>query len=179
MSSLSYTKIYIKIAAISLSFLFFPWAVKAATVYFSVPTESIYQGDIFIAEVKVSSPEELINAGEITVLFDKNKLEVRELSSGGLLFSLWMKPPIFSNEEGKASFIGGTPDGFQGEEALILKIVFLAKNEGEAKLDFQDDTSLFLHDGKGTRISPWLRPVSLNISKRPPEITPRTNGNSK
>lgn len=149
----------------------FPLISQGATISFSSATEKIYKDDIFVVETRISSPDEFINAAESTLLFDTNKLEVKELSTGGSLFSVWLKPPIFSNENGKISFIGGTPDGFQGRDALILKIIFLAKNSGEAKLDFQDDTALFLHNGKGTKIRPWLRPLSLNILKRPSEIT--------
>lgn len=157
----------------SFAFLLSPLTTLSATIYFYSETKDIYQGDIFIVETRISSPDKLINAAESIILFDKDKLEVKELSTGGSLFSLWLKPPIFSNEEGKISFIGGTPDGFQGKEALILKIIFLAKNDGEAKLNFQDDTLLFLHDGKGTPISPWLNPLSLRILKRSPEISPK------
>lgn len=154
-------------------FVLFPFVTQAATVYFTSDSENIYQDDTFIVKLKIASPDEFINAVEGVLLFDKDKLEVKELSSGGSLFNLWLQPPIFSNQEGKISFVGGTPDGFQGEEALVLKIIFLAKNKGEAVLDFQDDTSAFLHDGKGTRISPWLRPLTFNVLERPPEITPK------
>ena len=153
-----------------LGFILLPSTTLAATIHFYSETENIYQGDIFIVETKISSSDKLINAAEGTIFFDKERLEVKELSSGGSLFSVWLSPPVFSNKEGEISFIGGTPDGFHGEDALVLKIIFLAKNDGEAKLDFQDNTTLFLHDGKGTQINPWLRPFSLNILKRPAEI---------
>ena len=155
------------------SLVLLPSAVQAAHIYFSLVAEEIYKDDIFIVETRVSSPDRFINAAESTLLFDNDKLEVKELSIGGSLFSLWPGPPVFSNQKGKISFIGGTPDGFQDEDALILKIIFLAKNKGEAVLDFQDNTYLFLHDGKGTQFGPWLRPLSLNILERPAEIIPK------
>lgn len=153
-------------------FFFFPSFVKAAGVYFSCE-EKIYQGDVFLVKLRIFSPDKFINALEGHLLFDKEKLEIKEISAGDSLFSLWPEKPAFSNEEGKINFVGGTPDGFQGEEALVLNIFFLAKNTVEAKLDFQDNTFLYLNDGKGTQISPWLRPLSLNILERPTEITPK------
>jgi len=161
------------IAVALLCFALLPFTVKAATIYFSSSSENIFQGDMFVIEIKISSPDEPVNAVESTILFDKEKLEVKELSSGGSLFSVWLKEPAFSNQEGKVSFIGGTPNGFQGEEALILKIIFLAKNKGEAKLDFSDNTVLFLHDGSGTQVNPWLRPLTFNISESSLKMTPK------
>ena len=168
-----YGKIFISVAVILFGFILSPTLAKAATVYFSPNSDNISQDDVFIVEARISSPEEAINVAEGTIKFDNNKLEVKELSTGGSIFSLWPKPPVFSNQDGKISFVGGVPGGFQGEDARVLKIIFLAKNEGEAELAFQDDTSLFLNDGSGTKISPWLRPMSLNILKPLPEVAPK------
>ena len=94
------------------SLVLLPSAVQAAHIYFSLVAEEIYKDDIFIVETRVSSPDRLINAAESVLLFDNDRLEVKELSTGGSIFSVWLSPPVFSNQEGKISFIGGTPDGF-------------------------------------------------------------------
>lgn len=155
----------------AVGFFFLPFAVKAATtVYFDLENPMIYEGDTFMAEIKISSSDKSINVIDGTILYDNNKLEVKEVSTGGSLFTLWPKPPVFSNNKGNLSFVGGISGGFQGEKGEVLKIIFLAKNEGEAQIDFLDGFSVFLNDGKGTSINPWLRPLSLNISKRPTEI---------
>lgn len=164
---------YLAFIIILFGLVLFPFIAKAATIYFSSVSENIYQDDVFITEVRISSPDKFINAAEGALRFDKDKVEVKELSTGGSLFSVWLQPPVFSNQDGKINFIGGTPDGFQGEDALVLKIIFLAKNRGEAKLDFQDDTYLFLHDGKGTKFNPELGPLTLNILERPAEVSPK------
>ena len=149
-----------------LGLVFLPSVAKASRIYFSPVVKEIYKDDVFILEVRISSSDQLINATEGVLLFNKNKLEVKELSAGGSLFDVWLQKPAFSNQDGKINFTAGTPDGFQGENALVLKIIFLAKNTGEAKLDFQDATSFFLHDGKGTPINPWLKSLTLNILER-------------
>ncbi len=155
------------------SFILLPVTVKAANIYFFSESQDIYQGDTFVVETRISSPDKSINAVEGSLLFDNNGLEVKELSTGGSLFSLWLEQPVFSNEEGRISFVGGVPGGFQGKEAEILKIIFFAKNEGKAKLDFRDDISVFLNDGQGTQMGPWVEPLTLSISKRPTEIPPK------
>jgi len=150
-----------------------PLSALASAVYFSSSAENIYKDDIFIIKTKISSLENFINAAEGSILFDKNLLEIKEVSTGGSVFSLWPKGPVFSNDEGKISFVGGTPEGFRGEEAEFLKIIFSAKEEGEASLGFGDDFVLFLNDGKGTKIEPQLKSLALSILKRPPELAPK------
>ena len=169
-------KIYLICGVVILAtgFLLGPFIAKAATtVYFDLEKPIIYEGDTFIVNMKISTPDKSINVIDGTILYDNNKLEIREISTGGSLLSLWSKLPVFSNDKGTLSFVGGVSGGFQGEEGKVLKIIFLAKSEGEAQIDFLDGFSVFLNDGRGTHINPWLRPLSLNISKRPAEIMPR------
>ena len=119
-------------------------AYTATTVYFNLENPVIHEGDTFLADLKISTPDKPINVVDGTILYDSNKLEIKEVSTGNSLFALWPKPPVFSNKKGILNFVGGTSDGFQGKNGEVLKIVFLAKNEGEAQIDFLDDFSVFL-----------------------------------
>ena len=150
-----------------------PKTIFAASVYFTSNSQNIYPDDVFVVDAKISSPTELINVADGAFLFDQNILKVKELSTGGSVFSLWAQQPTFSNETGRISFIGGTHEGFQGENGLILKAIFLAKKEGESQLAFSDGFSVFLSDGKGTKINPKKKPFTFSILKRPPQISPR------
>ena len=145
-------------------------AKAATTIYLEREEKDIYEGDVFVVDLKISSPDKSINAIDGAIIYDNQKLEIKEVSSGGSLFVLWPRSPVFSNEKGNLSFVGGTPEGFQGENGKVFKIAFFAKTAGETKIDFRDGFSVFLHDGKGTQINPWLKPLSLNILTRPPEI---------
>lgn len=150
-----------------IGFFFLPFtALAVTTVYFDLEKPIIYENDTFLVNLKISSPDKSINVIDGTLIYDSNKLEIKEISVGGSLFTLWPKPSVFSNEKGSLSFIGGVSGGFEGENGEVLKIVFLAKSEGEAKIDFLDGFLVFLNDGQGTSISPWLKSLSLNISKR-------------
>src|SRR3989338_10221142 len=100
--------------------LFLATPVYAADLYFFARTEDILVDDVFVVEARLSSPEALINVVDGSILFDKEKLEVKELSTGGSVLNLWVQEPAFSNSAGTISLVGGTPNGFQGEE-LILK----------------------------------------------------------
>jgi hypothetical protein len=113
-----------------------------------------------------------INVIEGSVLFDKEKFEVRELSIGGSILSLWAQNPSFSNLAGTISFVGGTPDGFKGD-GLILKAILRAKEAGEGTFSYLDDFALFLADGKGTRVKPIFSPLTLSIKNRLPNVLPK------
>ena len=152
--------------------LFLATPVYAADLYFFSRAEAISVDDVFVVEARLSSPEALINVVDGLILFDKEKLEVKELSTGGSVLNLWAQGPVFSNSAGTISFVGGTPNGFQGED-LILKAIFRAKNIGEAKIFLNDDFALFLSDGQGTRLSPQARQLTLNIRERPAQVSPR------
>ena len=161
-------------AVIIFSFLFFILnfsAVNAAEVYFSSRAEETRVGDVFVVEAKISSPE-LINVADGSILFDKEKLEVRELSTGGSIFSLWASGPSFSNADGRINFVGGTPGGFQGDGS-ILRAIFIAKKTGEAGLVFDDGFSLNLSDGKGTEINPAREPFTVSVSERSEQVFPK------
>lgn len=167
-------KKYLVVGAIlATGFFFLPVGVKAATsIYFDLEQPTVYEGDIFLADLKISTPDKPINVIDGTILYDGDKLEILEISTGGSLLALWPKPPVFtnSNNKGTLSFVGGVTGGFQGKNGEVLKIIFLAKSEGEGKIDFLDGFSVFLHDGQGSQINPGLKPLSLNILKRPSEI---------
>lgn len=161
----------VKTAIAAVGFFFLPIAVQAATtLYFDLESPVIYKGDTFLINLKVSTPDKPINVVDGTILYNRDKLEIKEISTGDSLFALWPKPPVFSNDESALSFVGGAPEGFQGKEGKVLGMIFSAKSEGEAQINFLDGFSVFLHDGKGTQINPWLRPLSLNILIRPSEI---------
>jgi hypothetical protein len=173
-----WNKIALVLCFLILGLIFVPFGVQASRIYFSPLVEKIYKDDIFFIEIRISSPDKLINAVEGVLLFDKEKLEVEDLSDGGSIFTFWPQKLAFSNEEGKVSFVAGTPNGFRGENALVLKIIFLAKETGEAKLDFQDTTSFFLHDGKGTPLRPWLKSLTIDILERQAGISPKNDWQS-
>jgi len=149
-------------------FFILPVGVKAATsIYFDVEKPAVYKGDTFIANLKISSPDEPINVIDGTILYDSNKLEIKDIGTGGSVLTLWPEPPTFTNSKGTMSFVGGVTSGFQGDDGEILKIAFRAKSEGEGKLDYLDGFSVFLHDGEGSQINPGLKLLSINILPRP------------
>jgi hypothetical protein len=144
---------------------------KASTeVYFQNSTMEISKGDTFSVNLKISSSDKVVNVVDGTLNYDKEKLSIAKVKTDNSLFSLWTQKPKINNEIGELSFTGGIPNGFKGKDGQILEIVFLAKGEGSTTIGFKDIFSVFINDGKGTRINPWLKPMSLSINKEP-ELT--------
>ena len=153
---------------ISLVFVFilFPTLASAAELFFESTSDKFYQGDVFVVKLKLSSADNSINAFEGNMSFDSSKLEVKEISTGGSIFSLWPTPAV-PNDIGQISFVGGVMGGFQGEGAEILKIAFVAKNIGVADINIMKSSVLFLNDGKGTRVDYSARPLELSVLEHP------------
>lgn len=164
---------FLSVVSILLCFSFTTNTVHAAEVYFAPHTGNIYPGDTFVLEARISSPYELINVADGAFLFDKDLLEVKELSVGGSVFSLWATGPSFSNTDGRVSFVGGTPKGFQDSNGLIIKAIFHAKKEGKTTVFFESGFSLLLSDGNGTKISPQIYPRTLTVVQRLPQVLPK------
>jgi len=162
----NYQKFYIlAVIVFSVSFIF-PIITYASTeIYFQNQPKQIINGDTFSLDLKIYS-DMSINVIDGTILFDKDKLEIKNIEKENSIFSMWAKEPVFDNKLGFISFVGGIPEGFKGNNSQVLKINFVAKKSGEATVLFQDIFKVFLNDGLGTQINPSLRPVKISISQK-------------
>ena len=131
-------------------FLFSASVVSAAILYLEPAAGQYHQGDTFIVEVRLDTEGEYINAVETNLNFPSDILEVRDLSSGNSVLTLWIKNPSFSGDV--ISFVGGIPAGYQGPDGLIGKIVFQVQEKAQdsAKIIFRE-SSVLLNDGQGTK----------------------------
>jgi hypothetical protein len=156
-------KIFSKL--ISAFFLaFFPILTSAASLGFVLPANKIGVGDIFVAEFKLVAGREEINAIDGELTFDTEMLNVQEVSTGGSIFNIWARTPVFSNESGKIMFAGGSPNGIK-EDGLVFKIIFTAKKEGVANFSVSPSTTLYLNDGLGTSSRPIISNGELAIQE--------------
>jgi len=156
----------LKICIIILVFFFgVPTLFASTEVFFTKEVTNIKKGDTFVVDLKISS-DKSINVVDGTVTFDKNKLKIRDVEKSESAFSLWAKEPIFNNNIGELSFTAGVPNGFSGKDRQILKITFVARNDGKTLIGFKDIFSVFLNDGLGTNVNPWLEPMSINIDEK-------------
>lgn len=137
--------------------------IFAASLYFSDSSKDVKVGDTFIVDVKLSSDKENINVADCSVFFDQSILQVNSVSTGGSIFNLWTRNPIFSNESGKIMFTGGIPNGISPKDGNVVKIIFFAKSIGAGSLVFSDESLLYLNDGKGTVVKPEKSSLKITV----------------
>ena len=140
---------------------------QTANLYFDLEKPTVHEGDTFIVNLKINTPDTSINVVDGTIFYDSNKLNIQKVSTGGSLFAFWPSPPVIFNDKGELRFVGGVLDGFQGSGGDVLRMVFVAKDVGASMVDFLDGFSVFLNDGQGTKITPSLQPLAVNILERP------------
>lgn len=147
-------------------FAMLPEAIWAATLYLLPQSQTVYQGDSFIVELRINTEDEEINAVEIGLTFPVDLLEVVDFSKGNSILTLWLAKPKI--QKGEIIFLGGIPGGFNGE-GLLAKITFLGKEIDKSEISFKEISQVLLNDGLGT-------PAKLSLSEGNYEIILRPEG---
>jgi len=145
----------------------YPMIAEAATLYLMPQSQTIYQEDTFIAEVRLDTEGEEINAVKVDLNFPSNFLEPADFSKGGSILTFWAEEP--SVKENMISFVGGIPGGFEGK-GLILKISFLGKETGKTEVSFSEDSKVLLNDGKGTPAKLSLLEGNYEVIEKPENL---------
>ncbi len=173
---------YILSLAFTLYLLLFPLFTGAATLYLLPQSQTIYQGDSFLVEVRLNTEGEEINAIEAYLEFPQDKLEAVNIGKGESILTLWIKEPSFSNQTGEISFGGGMPKGFNGEGKLLTLIFSVNQRNIQresASITFkEEDCKVLLNDGKGTEAELTFLEGNYEIIKKPeglPVISSRTH----
>ncbi len=137
-------------------FIFFvlPERIEAATFYIETNKSQYFKNDIFLAKIIIDTQGERINAVKVDLKFPEKLLKVIDVFDKNSVLKFWPEPPVFSNETGKISFIGGTPHGFEGKFILVT-IVFRVISHLDSKtlagISFEDSSLALLNDGLGTK----------------------------
>ncbi|MCK4782027.1 hypothetical protein KAS79_03865 [Candidatus Parcubacteria bacterium] len=144
--------------------LVWPFGGQAASLYLAPQSQTIYQGDSFLTELRIDTEGEEINAVEAYLTFPSNLLEAIDFSKGDSILKFFVKKPEFKN--GKISFAGGTPNGFKGD-GLLAKIIFSAEALGKAKIAFENNSKILLNDGEGSLAQSNFLQGEYEILKQP------------
>jgi hypothetical protein len=143
------------------SFWFLASGVLAAEVYFISDLDEVYVGDDFLVEVRLDTEGEVINAGEVGIIFDK-KVTALDVSDGSSAFNIFVTRPIILKEESKVFFAGGASVPFSGD-VLLARVIFRAKAPGDISVVLSDDSRFVLGDGKGTVANLVSRELDLKV----------------
>ena len=137
-----------------------------ASLYLS-PSDGTYEvGSNFSLKVKLKSEQVPTNVAGAEISFNKNELEVVNISKTGSIFSLWTVEPTFSNSSGKIVFEGGNPSAFKGSSGTVITITFRAKVSATTNVTFSSG-SVLAADGEGTNI---LTSMGGGVYKLKPKV---------
>ncbi|PJC21872.1 MAG: hypothetical protein CO060_02405, partial [Candidatus Yonathbacteria bacterium CG_4_9_14_0_2_um_filter_43_16] len=155
--------------------LFFTNIAEAATLFFTPGTGEFGLNKEIVADLKIDSDGVGVNAGQATIRFPKDMLEVKSVDKTDSAFNFWLEEPSFSNTDGVITFVGGTPYGISGASIKVISITFLAKNSGTARLSFAD-SAVTASDASGTNVLSKSAEAAFTITGEtvPPVITPPT-----
>ena len=169
-----YSREFASMLGLVIALLIIPLFAQGARLYLEPANGQYHRGDTFIAEVKLDTESEEINTAQVNLTFPQNLLEVVDFSEGNSILTLWPEEPSFSNQNGQISFSGGVPNGYQGTDGLLGKIIFRvvsrSVSRGFAEVVFQDDSQVLLNDGFGTPAKLSFREGSYEIIERPKEL---------
>lgn len=148
-----------------LMYLVFPAYSFAARVYLDPIIKEVSYGDTFIVNIRIDNEGECVNAADVVIEYDKNRISAVDFSRGESLLTLWTESPVIDHTQGVVSFSGGTPGGYCGRivgdpglSNLLGKIVFsttgnqVSSNPGDITEIVVSGTStkILLNDGLGT-----------------------------
>ena len=154
-----------------LIFLLLPVGAEAAEFRLESDLLNISVGDEFLVTIWIDTQGESINALEGEVLFPQDILDLERIWEKDSLINLWIQKPNSKEErEGRLSFSGLTPGGYEGE-GVIFSVVFRAKAEGVGAVTVSKERAL-LNDGSGTPALLTVSPLEFFIS--PQTSIPRT-----
>ena len=167
------SKFKILTSLMALFLIITPLGANAAVLYLD-PAESTYNlGDTFVQEIKLDTQGEYINAVEVHIEYPQDLLEIRDFAKANSVLTLWAQEPEYG--DGKLSFIGGVPAGYQGSDEILGKIVFLVKPKRvddssaesiTAEIKFAENNLALLNDGEGTEARVETRNALVSIAPR-------------
>lgn len=155
-------KIFLISSIIFINLIFIAKAEASVELSFSGINSILKKGDHFSIEFVVDVSKKSINVVDGSIIYNKNNVQVESIDKEKSIFNMWAREPIFDNQAGRITFIGGVNNGFIGN-GKIFRINFIANNDGTTTLDFLDNTKVFLNDGKGSSLNPWLKPISFEV----------------
>ena len=159
-------------------FLFIVSSVDATTLYLSPDSQNIYQDNSFIAEVRLDTEGQEINTVKVDLRYSSDLLEIVDINNGDSILTLWPKEPFIQN--GNISFIAGMPNGFQGQDGLIARLIFRGKETGKGMVSFEENSKVLLNDGLGTESELNFLNGNYEITEKPeglPIISSKTHPN--
>ncbi len=127
------------------------------------------EGSTFEVPIFINTKGNNINAIELHIKFDPDKLSIIKPSGGKSIIGLWVQPPTYDNSKGTAKIVGTIPGGIVSDSGLIITVTFQAKATGQAIVNISDDSSILLNDGSGSAAAFSANRGVYNIEPKAPD----------
>lgn len=140
------------------------WPPTPKTVSFSIPAKGQYQlGEIFPVKLEVTGIQQPINAVQVDLGFDPQKLELLEISTEESFATIFIQKEI-NNSAGWGRLTGGLPNpGYTKNSGIFGTAFFKAKSPGLAKIEFLPSSLVLANDSRGTNVLHQLSSISCLI----------------
>ena len=163
--------IFSVVILLSTFYFLFSMTAFAAEIFYDADTRKVKANTEFEVGVFLNAESENINAIEGILRFPADILEFKELNDGNSIVNFWVERPKLYTEN-EIIFSGITPGGFVDKRGLIFRITFLAKNEGNGKLEMQNIKAL-LNDGNGTAADISVSPLKIIVTSQDLSLPPK------
>ena len=123
------------------------------TAHFNISSQrTVYEGQIFPIELLLDGIEKPINAVQIDLSFDPEKLEVVEFVTKDSFIKIFIDKQI-DNSVGFVRVSGGVPNpGYNKKIGLFGNLLVRAKKSGLVTVSILPSSAVLLNDGLGTNI---------------------------
>lgn len=149
-----------------------PLTASAAVLYVE-PSETYGIGDTFIANVRLDTEGECVNAVRVVLSYPAESMKAVDFSRGGSILTLWVEEPVIDTALGTVVFSGGIPGGYCGRipgdaavTNILGKIVFTVRDAAkkQAIISVDPTSQVLLNDGEGTPANVTSAPATINLT---------------
>ena len=144
-------------------------ALPKAEIFLSPRSGSFTDGSTFDGPILLNTRGSNVNAVEVRINYDKNKLSIVKPSSGKSIIGVWVEPPKYDNTKGTASYVGVVPGGITTSSGLLGTITFKVLRVGSAVVSIGSNSNVLLNDGLGTKTAVSLGRAEYSLIAKPPE----------
>ena len=150
----------------------------SAKFYFDISKKTVQVGDLLEVTFMLDTEGEKVNATEGSVSFSRN-LILKQIRSGNSLVGLWVEPPTADGDH--VVFAGIIPGGYLGElgpnwegtrPCRVFSLLFETEESGEAWVQVDRESTVLLHDGKGTEAHVTVEDTKVNVLKGEEILSP-------
>ena len=144
-------------------------AQSEASIFLAPSSGTFAIGSTFNVSVAINTGGKAINAFKVKLLFPPDKLQVVSSGVGQSIAGFWVVRPSFSNIDGVIELQGAIPSpGANTDYGIITTLTFRAKTLGQAVVMLDQNSAVYLNDGKGTNANANLRNGVYNLVLPPP-----------